>query len=190
MIKNIKAELYKALKMMVGQFEEIEKVYTESEIKISDKIVGGKVEMIQPDNTLAPAPDGDYKMEDGSMYSVKDGVITAIDGETPIVEEVPMEEVPVEDVPVENDKVTKLEERIISLEESIDKLYNMIEESKVSKEDEVSEFTKQVAELNQTIKTLASIPVEFTKVDSTVNVRESKDDKMNDLVKILNGRNK
>ena len=202
---NIKQELVKSLKNLVSAY--FGTVYTDSQIKVSDKVVGGIVEMIAPDGTLTPAPDGDYAMEDGFSFTVKDGVIVSIMGEeavvedmtaptpTPVVTETPtnMEDVaPVEPTPMEKqvaymeEKLRSLEEKIAAIEEAIKGMTSASMES----EKTISTFNKIVDELNTNIKTLANIPVQFSKVDSSVKNNEEKQEKLNNLVNILNKKSK
>lgn len=52
-------------------------VLDENKVKISDKIIGGTVEVINDDETLSPATDGYYQVGD-FKFIVKDGVISEI----------------------------------------------------------------------------------------------------------------
>jgi len=202
---NIKQELVKSLKNLVSAY--FGTVYTDSQIKVSDKVVGGVVEMIAPDGTLTPAPDGDYAMETGFSFTVKDGVIVAIMGEeavvedmtaptpTPVVTETPtdMEDVaPVEPTPMEK-QVAYMEEKLRSLEEkiaAIEEAINGMTSASMESEKTISTFNKIVDELNTNIKTLANIPVQFSKVDTSVKNGEEKQEKLNNLVNILNKKSK
>ena len=205
---NIKQELVKSLKNLVSAY--FGTVYTDSQIKVSDKVVGGVVEMIGADGTLTPAPDGDYAMESGFSFTVKDGVIVAILGEEPVVEDMtaPTEPImtgetptdmadvapaaPVEPTPMEKqvaymeEKLRSLEEKIAAIEEAIKGMTSASMES----EKTISTFNKIVDELNTNIKTLANIPVQFSKVDSSVKNSEEKQEKLNNLVNILNKKSK
>ena len=78
---NIKKELIKTLKNLMGVY--FGKVWTPNELNISDKEVGGKVEQIGADGTLTPVEDGEYTMEDGFTFTVKDGQIETIQDQTP-----------------------------------------------------------------------------------------------------------
>ena len=60
------------------------KVYEDAELNISAKEIGGKVEIVNADSTLSPAPDGEYKMSDGFTFEIKDGLITSIAGQEPV----------------------------------------------------------------------------------------------------------
>ena len=75
MLTQLKKELLKALKTLKLEGD---KVYDPSELNISARELGGKVELIQGDDTLATAPDGDYTLSDGFKFTVKDGLIASI----------------------------------------------------------------------------------------------------------------
>jgi prefoldin subunit 5 len=202
---NIKKELVKSLKNLVSAY--FGQMYTDSQIKISDKVVGGIVEMIAADGTLSPAADGDYAMEDGFSFTVKDGAIISIIGEVPIMEDMtaPIEPimtgetpanmadvVPAQPTPMET-QLSDLEDKVMSLEEkiaSIEDMLQMMHSASMESEKTLSTFNKVVDELNNNIKTLASVPVEFSKVDNTVKNTEDKQEKLNNLVNILNKKSK
>jgi hypothetical protein len=205
---NIKQELVKSLKNLVSAY--FGTVYTDSQIKVSDKVVGGIVEMIAPDGTLTPAPDGDYAMENGFSFTVKDGAIIAIMGEEEVVEDMTDYKEPTmtgetkmdvtEDVVniesslfeiynrvmEQENKIKLMEEKIMSMEEAIKGMTSASMES----EKTISTFNKIVDELNTNIKTLANIPVQFSKVDTSVKNGEEKQEKLNNLVNILNKKSK
>lgn len=63
-----------------------------SDYKIEAREVGQKVEVVDAQGNLMPAPDGDYEFEDGFKFSVSNGVISEIDG----VEEAPQSDMPAE----------------------------------------------------------------------------------------------
>jgi uncharacterized coiled-coil protein SlyX len=205
---NIKNELVKSLKNLVSAY--FGTVYTEAQIKVSDKVVGGIVEMIAPDGTLTPAADGDYVLEDGFAFTVKDGKILSIVGEEPVVEDMSNHTDPTmtgetkmditEDVKTvesslfdlynqvmaQEDRIKYLEEKIMSMEETL----NGMTSTSMESEKTIATFNKVVEELNKNIKTLASVPVEFSKVDSSVKNNEDKQEKLNNLVTILNKKSK
>ncbi len=223
---NIKQQIITGLNNLLSVFA---KTYSDSQVKVSQKEVGGKVEMIEADGTLSPAPDGDYPMEDGSTLVVVGGVITEIkseekpaeietetkseDKEEEMVEEVIEEEAPVEEVieeeapveevieeeaPVEESKVAELESKVSELEAKVDEMAKAMElmiSEMMSKEVEkvkeetsmaIQEFNKQMLEINQNIKTLAKVPVQFSKTDNRPSVQDDKQEKMIALVNILN----
>jgi outer membrane murein-binding lipoprotein Lpp len=202
---SVKKQLIESFKNLLGLY--FEKVFTYDQIKISDKAVGGKVEMIQADGSLGPVEDGDYVMDDGFSFTIKDGQIASIVGEdapevVDVVEEVEageekkedeeekMEE-PVVEEPVqseEDNKVAELEAKVAELESKIDSILNSMEMMKSEKDEAkeaIQEFNKQVAQLNDNIKTLAKVPVEFSKTNKTPLAEESKMEKINDLATIF-----
>lgn len=52
-----------------------------ADYKIEAREIGQKVEIVDMNNELQPAPDGMYEFEDGFKFEVKDGVIVAIEGQ-------------------------------------------------------------------------------------------------------------
>jgi len=87
MVKEFKDELKETLDLLKGVAETFAgknadfKVYPDSQIKVSDKVVGGKVELVGADSKLQAAPDGGYELSDGSKFTVKSGLIQSIEGE-------------------------------------------------------------------------------------------------------------
>lgn len=145
---DIKKEIINTLQNLLGVY--LGKIYSDTELKISSKEVGGKVEKINADGTLSPVEDGEYVMAD-IAFNVKDGVIESIVGEdipTEVVaEEVPTEDipttgstvsdtvevvaedVPVEDVPAEDIQVEDEEDtRVAELETKVSAMEKMLEE--------------------------------------------------------------
>lgn len=86
MIKEIKKELSKFLKGLKFESEALQA----EQVKISDRVVGAKVELIDGEGNLTPIPDGEYKVDEFE-FTVKDGVISEIKGEAK-PEEKPEEE--------------------------------------------------------------------------------------------------
>lgn len=90
---NIKEEFLKAYQNFIGatdtKSKEVDqvvnnndgKIYDKSNLKISDLVVGGKVEIINVDKTLADAPDGDYTLSNGDILTVKGSLIESIAGQ-------------------------------------------------------------------------------------------------------------
>jgi uncharacterized protein YlxW (UPF0749 family) len=206
---NIKNELVKTLRNLVSAY--FGKVYTASELKVSDKVVGGVVEMIAADGTLSTAPDGEYIMEDGFHFMVKGGVIETIldkDGnpiveveeeelsdytpsEQPIMtgETVSTEMDIVEDVTSIESSLFELYNRVMEMEGKVTELQNQLAEmttQKMESEKAIETFNKVVNELNNNIKTLASVPVQFSKTDNSAKENEEKQNRLNELVSILN----
>ena len=178
------------------------------QIKISDKVVGGKVEMISADGSLSPIEDGDYKVGDFE-FTVKDGLIVSIVG----VEEVVAEETKVEEVTTgktEDDKsevkaedAVVVDEKDITIEAFLERLsvietrltdletgLGEMKDAKVDSDEALNKFHAEVKGLNENIIKLAKIPVEFSKVNTTPVYKESKEDKMMDLACMLGKINK
>lgn len=58
-------------------------------------------------------------------------------------------------------------------------------ELEIQKENETklsSEFSEQIKTLNETLKVLVKIPAEFSKTDNTIIAKDSKEEKMNQMV--------
>lgn len=203
---NLKKELLKTLKNIVGIY--FDKVYAPNELHISQKEVGGKVELVSADGTLAPAPDGAYVMEDGFSFEVKDGQIASIvDGnDAAPTDQVKAASQPADDTGIdtedagvdkEDDQTDKeddaddkaLLQKITELEAKIDALTQAIADINAkpvaASKDEVNAFAKQFEELNANIKTLAKVPVEFSKTTTSNIVKDNKEQKLIELARML-----
>lgn len=212
-MSNIKTEILSTLKKLIGFYEEqpaveapvveevVEtpqeesfKVFSASEIKISQMEVGGKVELIDANGELQPAPDDEYELETGEKFTVKDTLISAIEGreetkeeepkeEEPVMEEMAKEEAPAEEPVVEINFQTQIEE----LKEELETLKTLFAEMKdqCATKDDLGGFTQQVEQLNTNIMTLAKVPVEFSKTSTNLQVKESKEERLIALARIL-----
>lgn len=184
-IKNLNAKLSEELAAVTE--------YAETEVKISEKTVGGKVELIDGDGNLTPAPDGDFKIAgDENIYTVKDGQITAINGETPAEEEeAPKEEVQAaEEAPVEeakpNEEMAALNARVEALENAIAEMQNMI--AGFASKDDVAQFSSEVKSLNDTITKLAQLPAEFSKTNNSPVVKDKNKSDYNALAGLIGAK--
>ena len=194
-MSNVKSEIMNTLKKILGFYEEKKvedfKVYSDSEIKISDKAVGGKVELVDADGNLSDAPDGDYEMDNGFKFTVKGGVIASIEGEEKPKEDAPVEadatDTPVEDAPAEDSKYAELEARVTALEQAVADMNSSVQAA-ATKED-LGAFTKEVETLNSNIQLLAKVPVEFSQTTKNNTVKESKEDKLLALAKMIGSKN-
>ncbi|GAA4326206.1 hypothetical protein [Flaviaesturariibacter amylovorans] len=200
---NLIQQLLKSVRLLMTDFVE-NKVWSEAEIKISEKAVGSKVELIDADGQLQPAPDGNYELDNGFKFTVKDGLIESIEGEDAPAEvpaedaveaaEVPADEQPKEDLPAEpNPEVDELKVKVADLESKLADLAAKVDEMNASVEvaaskEEVAEFTKAAADLNKTILQLAKVPVQFSQTSTNNTVKDSKEQKLVDLAKILNSK--
>lgn len=197
-IDKIKHEFKKFL-----QLSEADKIYTDADLKISDKTFGGKVELVNADKTLTTAPDGDYKMQDGDVFTVKDGVIVEINGEKELAKsEAPIDETPnelVTEPAIEAPATPDVQQEVDALKNEINALKTEVEalkkkiaddaanEAKVqaSKQEENEKFSKQLEDLTNTIKVLAKLPAEFSKTNTDNIVKDAKGEKMKELAKLL-----
>ena len=186
---NIKKELISTFKNLLGVY--FGKVYSDSELKISDKSVGGKVEQINSDGSLTPVEDGDFVMQDGFSFTVKGGVIESIVGQEKVVEQAveddtkPEVETPAEEATEtpeqEAEDETKVDERLTAVEQAVAEIKAMLDSMKMEKMESakaIETFTATVKELNTNIQTLAKVPVEFSKTNKTASVEESKEEKL------------
>lgn len=111
----------------------------------ADLAVGDAVQIQNEDESLVAAPDGDYVVEDGTIYRVADGKVVEIiepeeaqeepvaevegEGEEPMPEAEPMPEEP-DRMAMMEQKVAELEERVKALEEMFNAQGAVIEEMK------------------------------------------------------------
>ncbi len=179
--------------------EQMSQIYKDSEIKLSDKAVGAKVELVNSDSSLSTAPDGDYEMEDGTKFTVKDGLITEYNGDKGeakvTAEETKVEaaDAPVSDAPNE---VADLKAQVEALKAETESIKATIEEVKAmcgkyaEAKDQSVEFSKQLETINETLKGLIKTPAEFSKTTTNNVVKDSKEEKMNDLARVFAGLNK
>ena len=180
-IQKIKEELKKISEMFSS---------SEPEIKVSEMVVGGKVEMVNTDDSLSDAPDGEYTV-DKDVIVVKDGQIVSINGETetkPVEEEQAADDVPTEDPAKEDNSMAELKAEVDALKAETETLKAAVEELKgamVKDEAMSAEFTAQLNTLNETMKAIAVMPAEFSKTSTNTVVKDSKDDKIKAYAKIL-----
>jgi len=182
--KKIKEELKSILygfdkQEEVQQEAPVKKVYQDSELNISEKQVGGKVELIQEDGSLAAIPDGEYELESGDKFDVKDGFIVKWNDETEAPAQ-PQEEMSTEDTPVDEPKQEDWKAEVVALKAETEALKQMIEELKASigaksaQEQAMSEqFSNQLNELNESIKVLSTMPAEFSRTSTSNIVKDS-----------------
>src|SRR5690348_2950449 len=117
LIQKVKDEIKKTLNMVnEDSFEENQPA---PELQISELVVGGKVEVINSDGSLSPAPDGTYKVDDNEI-EVKDGLIESINGE---------KETPKETAPVDNSN-EDFSKQITELKSEFDAIKSFADEQK------------------------------------------------------------
>ncbi|MFT3908317.1 MAG: XkdF-like putative serine protease domain-containing protein [Ferruginibacter sp.] len=153
---------------------------TDAEIKVSDMVVGGKVEVVGEDGSLQPAPDGEMDYN-GHKLEIKDGLIVSIDGDKG--EDKPAEEMadaPVEDAPVEDKPKDDMQAQIDELKSAIAEINKKLDaqNADTSKMEEMAaQFTKQIDQLNETIKAILHTPAEQFKAQSTNRLETLKNEK-------------
>lgn len=168
------------IKKLVFADENIVTELTADQVKISERSVGGSVELVQADSTLAPAPDGWYKVDDFE-FEVKDGKISSIKGqdepaETAIEE---MEGEPAED------KTAVLEAEIADLKAKLDELMKELEavkEASDKSQAEFKQFATQVIKLTETFSKMSTLPVEFAKPNPSVKDKSERQEKINTML--------
>ena len=197
--------IYTKMKETMAKLFEAFNSYTESQLQISAKEIGSKVEVKNADGTLSPIEDGTHTVGDFT-FTTKDGVITSIEGqeqpqEEPATEEVKAEDVPTEepvedetapadaeeDVKEEDSVIAEMQSKIDALQTKVDEIYSMIEGMKSTSEEQTKlaeAFNSTVGEINETILKLAKIPVQPSK---SVPVKQAQDSEKNkiDLIKFL-----
>lgn len=198
MIKEIKKEFAKTLNYLLGneKFEGETKIYQPDEISISERVIGGKVELVNTDGTLSPMPDGNAELADGFKFTVKDGLIESIEGEAPVEEnpEEMAEQAPVETPTNDSSAIEEMKKVTEELRAEIDIMKAALDELKASmsdtaNKDEVANFNKQIADLNDTIKKVASIPAEFSKTTKSNIAKDANDEGKKKLASIFKNLN-
>lgn len=196
MIEQIKNELAKTLNYLLGRenFAETPKVYQPDEINISERVIGGKVELVNSDGTLSPIEDGDYELSDGFKFSVKDGLISAIEGEESIQASEDMADAPVVEEPNnDSDIKASIEELRVLTEElksEVDTMKAALDELKAANadtanKDAIENFRKELSTLNETIISIANTPAEFSKTTKSQIAKDVNDKKLSDLSNII-----
>lgn len=180
MMKQIKAELQKILSQFQASEEGVDVIkVTDENIKISNKDVGGKVEGINPDGTLAEVENGTYTIGEGDnefVFVVVDGLISEVLSEKQDeVVETELEDEKV-DEPIEDklaEKVAGLENKIADLESKIEDLVKANEDKEKENEAIANDFKK----LSDVLAKFASIPAEQPKTNSKVTAKVEAEDK-------------
>jgi len=163
-------------------------------------VAGEKLEILQEDGSIIPAPDGDYFLE-GQIISVMEGVITEvkpIPEEEDITEEVAEEEMAeVEDDKKEFEDVAG-EADLTELRENMNEVVGMMQEvvqfittldERVMRLEARSEATEQYTALMERIEKLEETPMaESIKKNKKISVENETEDKY--IMKLRNLRNK
>jgi chromosome segregation ATPase len=181
-------ERIEALKLFFKQLLGTE-TFKSAELKISEKQVGGTVEVINEDGTLSPVEDGEYKDADGTPFKVEAGVIIEWNGEKEAekAEEKPAEEAmeeTKEEVPAEPSEVEALKAELDALKSETESLKAIVEELKgsIAAEQAMNEqFSKGIADLNATLKVIAELPAEFSKTNSSNTVKDANKERQKNI---------
>lgn len=186
-----KIDLKNALeKMKVALFgKQNYEAFSASQLQISELVVGGKVEIVGADGTLSDATDGEYKLDDSTVITVKDGLIDTIvepakEDETPADEDVKAEdEAPQEDTPADTpaESVDDVQKEVESVKDEVEALKVEIKELK----NDISEFSKVIVKMSSHIQVLAKIPAETSKTSKDAFARNSEEAKINNLKRLF-----
>lgn len=163
-------------------------------------IAGEKLDILQEDGSIIPAPDGDYFLE-GQVISVMDGVITEvkpIPEEEDITEEVAEEEMAAEENEKKEFEDVAGEADLTELRENMNEIVGMMQEvvqfittldERVMRLEARSEATEQYTALMQRIEKLEETPMaeSIKKNKNKINVEETEDKY---IMKLRNLRNK
>jgi hypothetical protein len=192
LLNNIKELLSLTNKLNQSLAFELVKTSDGEDINISSREIGADVTKGE-DDTVA---DGEYTLEDGFAFTVKDSkidsIITDIETKEVIVpEELAAEDTPIEDAPEADDKSKEIEE----LKEQIKELQGQLEAlkgefSSVPKYVTVEELNslKDVFHtLNENVKILAKLPLEQSKVSTSFKANAKKEEDMTRLRSALSG---
>lgn len=153
-----------------GSTADVEKTYSPSEISLSDKVVGAKVELIGKDGSLSVAPDGEYEV-DGFEFTVKDGLISAV--ESPVDENMAKDApvTPNPDIEALKAEIETLKSQLADVVKSISGLNEGAE--KFASISDVTDLKSTVEKFNSTIMKLAKLPAEPSKTNTKIEVKEN-----------------
>jgi len=207
MLKEIKNELIKALSLLKNEkFDDSESNPTSLDataVQISERQVGGKVELINSDGTLSVAPDGEYILSDGFHFIVKDGLIASIVDDSSDTSDEGMaddentggdsadaapegstDDVDVQKAVADNSQaIAELQKEVAEIKALIQGLQGSV--STAASKQDVEGFKSEVVKLNETIIKLAKLPVEQTKVNKSTSAKDKADAKIMDFIKTI-----
>ena len=192
-IKELKLELVKAIQFLKEENKETFEAtaLTADQVKISDRVVGGKVELIGADGSLSDAPDGDYDV-DGFKFTVKDGVIAAIaeeDTEDTSTEDTPADEdtpddTTAEDTPDVQAQIDAIQAEVDGIKQILEQIISQLQDA--ASQQEMSKFSEEVKKLSDTIISLSKIPVQASKTTKKLSVKDSNDAALMSFIKSMN----
>jgi hypothetical protein len=198
--KEIFMKFLTGFKQELEMAEQAPEAPKEGELKVSEVAIGGKVEIVDGEGNLQPAPDGEYQYGE-DVLTVKDGLIEAINGEgkqeeTPAeeieaAEETPAEE-PAQDEPKANDELEAVKAELEKLKAEIAEIKAAI--SGAATKEEMAAIKQEVdasyGEMNRTLATVISTPAQFSQTSNNNVVKDSKDEKTNALISMINNARK
>lgn len=193
--------LFKYLNFYTAKAEAITKnlefkTYTNDELKIAERKVGAKVEIVKEDGSLETAPDGTYEMEDSFVFIVKDGLIESIEGEEEPAQDAPATDMaeaetvePSSDVSAE---LSKMKEYMTQIAAKVDELVNNVNQindvikAQETQDTEMAEMKKNMTAMYEAVKIFAKVPAQDSKVVKPMVVADSKDKARADMVNVFN----
>lgn len=196
-IESIKKQT-KQLQSMMLFFNDAEKLFNptvlnDADVKVSDRVIGGKVERINSAGELEPVEDGTYQIGEDFLFETVDSVITYIDGQEAKEEEkvemseegdAPKEEATDENVPDENMEALQkeIENMVAQVAELKEKVQSEIEEIKVEFSKELKELSDFRLKFSKVFEQFSKTPVDTPKTTNEKEVVEkNKEQKIKDL---------
>ncbi|WP_316797322.1 hypothetical protein [Pedobacter agri] len=183
MFKDLVNKLNKVLKFS-SEFKTEKVKDSDQVLEYSELVVGADV-FVSGSTGSEVAKDGNYKLDSGVEFEVRDGKISEIK------EEAPVEEV-TEELAVEETEEDKVEDASASDREAelLKEIEDLKEEIKKLKSDFSSMPTKAdlerfQTELTEEFKKLEAIPTQFSKTDNRIELTDSVDDKYKNLAKLF-----
>lgn len=201
MNKGLIKELGKTLGLLANKitekFDEQPQVYSVDEVNIPSREVGGKAELVGKDGELSPIPDGPAELSDGFKFTVKDGLITSIEGEVTQTDNVEAETTPTDnstpDTSIEEikNKVAELDATTQSIKSDIQSLIETVKQMQeanqsFSKSDEFSAVKTAIDKLSEAVLTIEKTPAEFSKTNTSNDVKVEKEEKLFTLARVMN----
>jgi hypothetical protein len=145
-------------------------------LKVDGEVAVGNAVMVVTEEGEIPAPDGEYELEDGTVFKVTDGLISTIgkEDETPAPEETP-EQTP-EETPNEMDEIFEMLKTFI---DSVTEKMNAMSEQMTATSQKLEDVTN---EFNNFKKEPAGTKIPNGKVE--MSVEEPKNNKLETILRL------
>lgn len=159
----------------VEKFEAVKVLDSEDLVDYGAELVVGAEVSVSSSTGSVTAPDGEYKLVNGAVFTVKDGKVEAISKEIDAPVEnaelaedaaVSTEDVAVEDKPsepVKSEEVKALEEKVSKLEEMVKSIMDLLP-MMPAKED--------VEDFNSKVEALSKVPTQLS-ANNSVEIKET-----------------